>query len=198
VNPSVEIRRSVALLVLAGACAVAAGPTLGDDGPRLAVVYLADGTSVPLQDWALCYEYLAQAPGALSAEGRVGTRESHALWLAKGEFPLQAATLEVDYADVREEREIQGEIVVVGVPQPRGLRLVTTDGRTRTLKPEPPSRARLQAEGDRGLVIVPRGLDIRGRTFSGIARRFCLLSFHTLVECRPDPKERVARIVFQP
>jgi hypothetical protein len=183
-QPSTTLFLALSLLAPAGA-----GET------RLAVVYLADGTSVPLQDWTLVYDYLAQPPGALPGQGRDSTRDSDTLWLGKKSYALRGTTLEVEYADVAEEREIQGEVVMVTVTQASGLKL-TTEGKGRSLKIEPPARDWLRGDDDKDLSILPRGLDISGHTLAGTSRRFCLLSFHYLVECRPAAGDRVIKIIF--
>jgi hypothetical protein len=54
----------------------------------------------------------------------------------------------------------------------------------------------LVPEGRKGLLVIPRSLDLRGTTLGGTNRQFCLLSYSTLVSCGGEDSDRVVRVEF--
>jgi len=147
--------------------------------PLPALVYLADGTSVPLYWWQLSYEFVAWPEGSSPEMGTVGRRESAELWMGKTRRTASRATLEI-------ERPESG--------RPRLFLLA--EGRRSELKPDPPARELLQVGRDS--VLLARSLDLYGRTLTGTRRDFCLLSYSATVTCGSDPAQRVTRIEFPP
>lgn len=142
-----------------------------------ALVYLADGSSLPLQGWALTYEYVSWPTGSSPEQGTVVRRETGELWLGKRRLPAAGSTLEIVRADGALPRLI-----------------VQSNGRRSDYKLEAPARELLQVE--RNQVLLARSLDLHGRTLTGTRRDFCLLSYTATVECGGDPAHLVTRIEF--
>jgi hypothetical protein len=164
----------VALLLAVLAQAPAAS-TAAETQPAL--VYLADGSSLPLSAWTLSYDFVSWPQGGSPEQGVAGSRETSELWLGKRRLPTTGVTLEFVRAD--------------GAP-PRVV--VASGGRRNEYRAEAPARELLQV--DRGRVLVGRSLDLRGQTLTGTRRDFCLLSFSAMVACGSAPAQVVTRIEF--
>jgi len=176
-------------------CAALAAPLAGQDAGG-AVVQLADGTSVPLTTATLSYEYLAWKPGTPQFQSQPQRRDSAELWLAKKTYPVKGQSLQVVFAQMEKEREVEGVVKRVKVPVPSSL--VLEDGTRKTpLKLEPPHRDLVLPGGDKNLLLVVRTLDLKGETLTGTKREFCLLSFTALVECPDDAPNQVVRVDFR-
>jgi hypothetical protein len=163
----------VVALLLAGAAAPeepAAAPVM---------VYLADGSSLPLQSWSLSYEYVTWVQGTDPALATAHRREAKELWVGKKRVPTGGLTLEI--------RREPG--------QRQQLALAFPQGKKEEMKVEPPSRDLLAAEGQKGLVVA-RSLDLRGETLTATKRELCLLAYTQLVECGQEPEQRVVKIEF--
>ena len=76
--------------------------------------------------------------------------------------------------------------------------LATVDPRASAahLKAEAPAPEALLPQAGKDLVVQVRGLDLQGETLTGGKRTYCLLSYTALVECAPDPDQRVVKIRF--
>ena len=167
--------KGVVALLLAGAAA-----TRGEEVETAPVmVYLADGSSFPLQSWSLSYEYVTWAQGSDPALATAHRREAKELWVGKKRVPTGGLTLEV-----RREPGQRQQLVLV-FPQ----------GKKEEMKVEPPSRDLLAAEGQKGLVVA-RSLDLRGETLTATKRELCLLAYTQLVECGQEPDQSVVKIEF--
>lgn len=159
------------------------------------MVFLADGTSLPLRAWSFSYEYAAWRPADGPARGSTDRKESRELWSGKRTVSTAGLTLEIQYEPVPKEQEVDGETKTVKIPVARGFVLVEEGGKRSTLKPDPPHTDRLLSESG-GRVVQPRSLDLRGETLTGTRREFCLLSYSALVECAADPSQQVLKIEF--
>src|SRR5438128_970435 len=85
--------------VVLATAVLAAGVALGGaqestDRPPI-VVHLADGSSVPLRQWSLSYEYFAWPQGRSQAEGSAARTASPDLWVGKKTVPLRGSTLAI-------------------------------------------------------------------------------------------------------
>ena len=185
--------------MLAAACALAAGvvaaaPPDPADRPPI-VVHLGDGSSVPLRQWTLSYEYFSWPQGGALTDGTSGRREGRELWVGKKIVPVQGATVQIEYDTVEREREVDGETRNVKVPLARALKVVA-GGKATTLKLEPPNRELMAREVDKRLMVVARSLDLRGESLTGTKMDFCLLSYSSLVECGESPEHQVVQIEF--
>jgi hypothetical protein len=143
-------------------------------------VFFADGTSQPLGNWALSYEYATWAKGESSARGSVARLQSPDLLPGKRVVPTAGTILELTY---------------VGMAA-RGLAVVDKDGKRSTHKPEAPSGETLVPGARKDVVVQARGLDLYGETLTGGKRSYCLLSYTALVECAAEPDQRVVKIQF--
>ncbi|HEY5908456.1 MAG TPA: hypothetical protein VIZ31_10455 [Vicinamibacteria bacterium] len=166
-----------------GLLATGAGPraAFGQEAERPPLtVFFADGSSQPLRAWSLAYEYMAWPKGESPARGAVATRETVELLVGKKVMPATAMTLELQYA---------GTVA-------RGLSVLGKDGKRSSLKIEPPPPDALVPQLGKDVVVQARVLDLRGETFTGGKRSFCLFTYTALVECAADPGERVVKIQF--
>lgn len=184
-------RSTLAALLVLLPCGVAA------QGQGPAMVYLADGTSLPMRSWSLSYEFQAWRQGtgqALASPRRVDLKD---LLIGKRRFAAASSTLEIRYAEVEREREQEGQVVKVRVPLAKEMTLTGSDGKKTVLKPEPPPRETLLPGADKAILVMARSLDLRGETLTGTKRTFCLLSYTSLVECVDDPGQQVVKVEFQ-
>ena len=183
--------------MLAAAAALAAGaaaPPAATERPPI-VVRLGDGSSVPLRQWALSYEYFSWPQGGAQADGTAGRREGTELWMGKKIVPLKGTTLQIEYDTVERERDVDGETRNVKVPLARAVKLVA-GGKASTLKLEPPNRELMAPGVDKKLMVIARSLDLRGESLTGTKMNFCLLSYTTLVECGESPEHQVLQVEF--
>ena len=157
----------------------AVGHAQEDERPPL-TVFFADGSSQPLRAWAFSYEYGAWRKSESPARGTVSRRESGDLLVGKRVVPLAGLVLELEYA---------GTIA-------RALATVDKGGKRSALKAEAPAAEALLPQAGKDMVVQVRGLDLRGETLTGGKRAYCLLSYTSLLECAPDPAERVVKIQF--
>ncbi len=187
---------SAALLAaarLAAGAAIAAPPEPAEPPP--AVVRLADGSSVPLRQWSLSYEYFSWPQGGAQTDGTAARREGSELWIGKRIVPLKGATLQIEYDTIERERDVDGDTRKVQVPSPRALKLVAA-GKATKLKVEPPHRELMAPDVDKKRMVVARSLDLRGESLTGTKMDFCLLSYSTLVECGEGPEHQVMQVEF--
>jgi len=159
------------------------------------VVRLGDGTSVPLRQWTLSYEYFSWPQGGAQTDGTSGRREGRELWMGKKIVPVTGTIVQIEYGTVERERDVDGETRNVKVPLARALKIVA-GGKATTLKLEPPNRELIAPEVDKKLMVVARSLDVRGESLTGTRMDFCLLSYSTLVECGESPEHQVVQIEF--
>jgi hypothetical protein len=170
-------------LVLAAAVSVTAGGVAGADAPDRGsiVVTLGDGTTVPLRNWSLSYEYGVYRQGTSPMSAPAARKEAAFLFVGKRTLPTAGQTLTVAYEG----------------PRPRDMTLSGSDGRKSTFKIEPPARDLLVASPEKGTAVMPRSLDVTGETVTGTRRDFCVLSYTAVVECGAAPADRVVKIEFQ-
>jgi hypothetical protein len=170
-------------LVLAAAVSVTAGGMADADAPDRGsiVVTLGDGTTVPLRNWSLSYEYALYRQGTSPMSAPAARTEAADLFVGKRTLPTAGQTLSIAYEGTR----------------PKDMTLAGSDGRKSTLKIEPPAREMLVASPEKGTAVMPRSLDVTGETVTGTHRDFCVLSYTAVVECGAAPADRVVKIEFQ-
>lgn len=166
---------TLALLFASGTAALAQE----SERPPL-TLFFGDGTSQPLRAWSLSWEYAAWPKGESPARGSVSRRDSTDLLLGKKVLPSAGLTLEVDY---------QGAVA-------RGLRLVEKEGKSTALRADPPVAELLSPKLGKDVSVQVRALDVHGETLTGGKRSYCLLSYTALVECEPEPPQRIVKIQF--
>src|SRR5262245_35290066 len=97
-------RRLLALLLAAGPAAALAG----QEGAS-AIVHMADGSSIPLTQATLSYEYVTWKQGTPQLQAQPQRRDTGSeLWLAKKTYPLQGRSLEIVYTPAERERRVAG------------------------------------------------------------------------------------------
>ena len=160
---------------------------------RTALVHFADGSTLPLRNWTLSYEYLAWNKGESPARGQSARREAVDLWIGRRALPLAGAVLTIGYAEVRRETLVDGR------PQPvlsSAAREVTVaaGGDSIKVKVEPPDRLFLAGGAPKSANLIPRSVDLRGEGITGTRREVCLLSYSTLVDCGSSPADQVVKV----
>jgi hypothetical protein len=184
---------ALALLIVLQAVAALGGA--GTAAERPVIVHLADGSTLPLRDWSLSYEYVAWPPGSSQALGATARRESRELWIAGRPIPTAGLVLELEHdmvsRDPGEAASGPAEIPIV-----RRLRLTWPGGRKQELRADPPRRELLLPGGPKNLVVMARSLDLRGQTLAGTRRELCVLSYTGLVECGVERAGRVVKLEF--
>ena len=183
--------------MLAAVLAIALLPAPADEAaPRTALVHFADGSTVPLRNWTLSYEYLTWNKGESPARGQSAHREGVDLWIGRRALPLPGAVLTIGYAEVRRETLVDGR------PQPvvsSAAREVTVarGPDTGTFKVEPPDRVFLAGGAPKSANLIARSVDLRGEGITGTRREVCLLSYSTLVDCGGSPADQVVKVEFR-
>jgi hypothetical protein len=157
---------------------------LAGDPPPPVIVHLADGTSVPLADWTLSYEYLAWPQGGAPVDAVSSRTAAREIWLGKRRVPAAALTLDLGYVTT-------GEVSSV-----RELAFTPAPGRPGPVRPEAPHRELIAPDADRKTLVTARSLDLFGQTLTGTRREFCLLSYSVLVQCGTEPGTRVVKVEF--
>jgi hypothetical protein len=159
------------------------------------IVHLADGSSLPLREWSLSYEYLSWPVGSSQVMGTTARRDTRVLWVGNKEVATTGRMLELEHRMVPFDPGIGGsgppEIPVVN-----RLRLSAAGGRKEELKPDPPHRDRLLPGGGKNVVVLARSLDLRGVTLTGTRRELCVVSYTSMVECGVQRDGRVVKLEF--
>lgn len=146
----------------------------------LATLHLADGTTVALLDWKVGYDFVTWRKNDRISNAKTETKEAFNLLLGKKDYPLRGETMTLTH----EESGDSFRVVAMGLKSEGNLKL------------ESPDKDALAPGLDKDYNFQPRSLDIYGKTFSGIARSFCILSFSALVDCGRTETTRVIRIDF--
>lgn len=193
---STDARLAWTLALLACAAAAAAQEPAAENVQPSILVELADGSTLPMREWTLAYEFIKwPAKGGSPATADVDVKEASAILLGKKSVPVTGATVEIAYRD--ETRVIdEDRTAIVGVP--REVTVTPAGGKPVKLKVESPDRTVLVPEITKETNVLARSLDLRGFTLTGTRRDFCLVSFSTLVQCGTQPSDRVVKIRFNP
>jgi hypothetical protein len=181
------------MLVLAALPAGAAAP----DSALPVVVYLADGTSVPLRDWTLSYEYVSWPAGGSQATATTARREARELWLGKRRVGLDGVTLEIEHRLLPNDPG-EGGSGPAEIPVAARLRLTQDGEHVQDEKPEPPHRDLLLPGAPKNSSVLARSLDLHGTTLTGTRRELCVLSYTLLVQCGVERGGRVVKVEFPP
>jgi hypothetical protein len=187
------LRAWPACAVLALALTGAGESTRAAEDALPAMLHLADGSVVPLQDWKLSYEFTVAPKSDSSQPGPPQRRDARELWLGKRAVPLAGTTLEVQYVEEL-RKEDTGDAQRIRTPKLRSVSLKGMDGKVRSLRLEPP-HPDLLAPGTPGFVLA-RAVDFTGQSITGTRRSFCLWGYSTSVECLADPAQQVVKIEF--
>jgi hypothetical protein len=187
--------RAARLIPLAAVLAAAApAVTVAQEVPIQ--VELRDGTTIPLQDWTLSYEYAVWDKGTPAVFAQTRRHDARMLIEDKDEYPLAAGALEFQYGKRRSQREVDGEMTTVEIDHPAGFTFTSGGDRKEFDRPKPPHREMLAGNESGDQLFQPRGLDLRGSTLTGTRRSFCLFTYTSMVECSADPAQQVVRITF--
>jgi hypothetical protein len=195
--------RARAALAIAGIAAGAAGaqdaapPAEADPSVRTALVTFADGTTLPLRNWTLSYDYVSWASGRSPASGIQADREASELWLGKRVVPMADALLAIRHGELRRETLVDGRPQPIISSSAREVTVTTPDGKTIKAKVEPPHRDLLAPDAGKSTVVTARSLDLRGESITGTRREVCVLSYSSLVECGGTPADQVVKVQFQ-
>ena len=161
------------------------------------VVTLEDGSTMPLHNWSLSYEYGIAKQGTSPLFAPTARKETTDLLLGKKAVPTAGQTLTIAYLESMRSTENDAGIKTERVKTPRDFTLAGK-GPKATYKIEPPARELLVPTPEKGTVLAPRTLDLVGETITGTKRTFCLLSYTPVVECGGTSADRVVKIEFQP
>ncbi len=175
--------------------ALAALPALAQEtGP--AILSFADGSSMPLQNATLSYEYQSWKQGTTQFQAPSVRKETRDLLLGKKVYSVAKQKLEIVYTPQNREREVAGKPRIVKVNVASGLALIGADGKRTLFKLEPPVKEAFLPDAEKNTLFALRTLDLRGQTLTGTKRELCLVSFTSLVECPDDAAQQVTRIEF--
>jgi hypothetical protein len=161
------------------------------------VVTLEDGTTVPLRNWTLSYEYGMAKPGVSPLFAPTARKSTTELYVGKKALPTAGQTLTVTYTESMRETETDTGITTQRIKTPRELTLAGADGRKTTFKVEPPVREMLVPSLEKGMTVMARTLDVMGETVTGTKKDFCILSYTAVVECGGTAADRVVKVDFR-
>jgi len=190
--------RSFALLLAVLAATLSA--TAGADAPPQAttiIVTLDDGTTVPLRNWTLSYEYGMAKAGVSPLFAPTARKDTAELFVGKKSLPTSTAqALTIAYTESMRETESDTGVKTERIKTPRELTFAAVDGKKTTFKIEPPARELLVADVEKGMTVMARTLDVVGETITGTKKDFCLLSYTAVVECGRTAGDRVVKVEF--
>jgi len=187
---------SLAVLLLAGA----GGAGTAADAPPdrgTVVVTTEDGSSVPLHNWSLSYEYGLAKAGTSPLFAPTARKTAWELFVGKKAVPTTGQILTIAYSETMRSTESDTGVRTEKIKTPKELTLTGADGRKTTFKVEPPARELLVESLEKGTTLMARTLDVLGETVTGTKKDFCLVSYTPVVECGGTAADRVIKIEFQ-
>ena len=187
----------VSLAVLLLACAVPAG-TAADAPPDRGsvVVTTEDGSSVPLHNWSLSYEYGLAKAGTSPLFAPTARKAAWELFVGKKAVPTTGQILTIAYSETMRSTESDTGVRTEKIKTPKELTLTGADGRKTTFKVEPPARELLVESLEKGTTLMARTIDVLGETVTGTKKDFCIASYTAVVECGGTAADRVVKIEF--
>jgi hypothetical protein len=160
------------------------------------VVATEDGSTVPLHNWSLSYEYGLAKAGTSPLFAPTARKAAWELYVGKKVFPIAGQVLTITYSETMRSTESDTGVTTVKIKTPKELILTGADGRKTTFKIEPPVRDLLVESLEKGTTLMARTLDVMGETVTGTKKDFCLVSYTAVVECGGTAADRVVKIEF--
>ncbi len=160
-------------------------------------VTLEDGSSVPLHNWSLSYEYGVAKAGVSPLFAPTARKAAWELYVGKKAIPVTGQVLTITYSESLRSTESDTGIKTERVKTPRELTLTGADGRKTNFKIEAPARELLVESLEKGTTLMARTLDLLGETITGTKKDFCVVSYTAVVECGGTAADRVVKIEFQ-
>ena len=186
---------TLAILLLAGwGPGATAADAPADRGS--VVVTTEDGSTVPLHNWSLAYEYGLAKAGTSPLFAPTARKVAWELYVGKKAFPLAGQVLTITYAETMRSTESDTGVKTEKIKTPKELTLAGSDG-SKTLKIEAPARDLLVESLEKGTTLMARTLDVLGETVTGTKKDFCLVSYTAVVECGGTAVDRVVKVEFQ-
>jgi hypothetical protein len=191
--------RAVALAAILLATLGAAPPAPADAPPDRGTVFvtLEDGSSVPLHNWSLSYEYGVAKAGTSPLFAPTARKTAWELYVGKKAIPVTGQVLTITYSESMRSTESDTGIKTERVKTPRELTLTGGDGRKTNFKIEAPARELLVESLEKGTTLMARTLDLVGETITGTKKDLCVVSYTAVVECGGTAADRVVKIEFQ-
>jgi hypothetical protein len=189
--------KPVSLAVLLLACAVPAGTAADAPADRGSVVVTTeDGSSVPLHNWSLSYEYGLAKAGTSPLFAPTARKAAWELFVGKKAVPTTGQILTIAYSETMRSTESDTGVRTEKIKTPKELTLTGADGRKTTFKVEPPARELLVESLEKGTTLMARTIDVLGETVTGTKKDFCIASYTAVVECGGTAADRVVKIEF--
>jgi hypothetical protein len=193
-----RLRALSAVLFLAAAAAPTVARADGPPAQGTIVVTLEDGSTIPLHNWSLSYEYAMAKQGVSPLFAPTTRKNAPELYIGKKAIPTAGQTLTIAYLESMRSTETDTGVKTEKVKTVRDLTLAGPGGPKTTLKVEPPVRELLAPSIEKSVTLAARTLDLVGETITGTKRSFCLWSYTPVVECGGTSADRVVKIEFQP
>jgi hypothetical protein len=187
---------ALAILLLA---TLGAAPSASADAPPdrgTVVVTTEDGSTVPLHNWSLSYEYGVAKPGTSPLFAPTARKAAWELYVGKKALPTTGQVLTVAYTETMRSTESDTGVKTERVKTPRELTLSGADGRKTVFKIEAPARELLVESLEKGTTLMARTLDVAGETITGTKKDFCVVSYTAVVECGGTAADRVVKVEF--
>ena len=186
---------TLALLLLASAGAAPAGTADAPADRGTVVVTTEDGSSVPLHNWSLSYEYGLAKAGTSPLFAPTARKAAWELYVAKKAVPTTGQVLTITYSETMRSTESDTGVRTEKIKTPKELTLTGADGR-KTFKVEAPARELLVESMEKGTTLMARTLDVVGETITGTKKDLCLVSYTAVVECGGTAADRVVKVEF--
>ena len=190
--------RTAPFALLLFACAAPAFPAAADSPADrgTVVVTTEDGSTVPLHNWSLSYEYGLAKAGTSPLFAPTARKAAWELYVGKKPFPVAGQVLTITYLETMRSTESDTGVTTVKVKTPKELTLTGADGK-KAFKVEAPSRELLVESLEKGTTLMARTLDVVGETITGTKKDFCLVSYTAVVECGGTAADRVVKVELQ-
>jgi hypothetical protein len=186
---------TLTLLLLASVGTPPAGTADAPADRGTVVVTTEDGSSVPLHNWSLSYEYGLAKAGTSPLFAPTARKAAWELYVAKKAVPTTGQVLTITYSETMRSTESDTGVRTEKIKTPKELTLTGADGR-KTFKVEAPARELLVESLEKGTTLMARTLDVLGETVTGTKKDFCLVSYTAVVECGGTAADRVVKVEF--
>ena len=184
---------TLAILLLARLGSAGTADAPADRGT--VVVTTEDGSTVPLHNWSLSYEYGLAKAGTSPLFAPTARKAAWELYVGKKAVPTTGQVLTITYSETMRSTESDTGVRTEKIKTPKELTLTGADGR-KTFKVEAPARELLVESLEKGTTLMARTLDVVGETITGTKKDFCLVSYTAVVECGGTAADRVVKVEF--
>ena len=137
-----------------------------------------DGSTVPLHNWSLSYEYGLAKAGTSPLFAPTARKAAWELYVGKKAYPIAGQTLTIAYSETMRSTESDTGVRTEKVKTPRELTLAGADGSKATSRWRRPRASCWWSRWRRASTVMARTLDVLGETVTGTKKDFCVVELH--------------------